>query len=121
MKLEDAKDLRVGLEADGGAGFLGLPDHRDRLLGHPALEILLPNLAVAMNLEPQPLGKEVDDAHTDAVQASRDFIGVAVELPAGVEFGHDDLGGRAPGLLLDFDRNAAPIVDDRNRVVGMHR
>ncbi len=55
----------------------------------------------------------------DAVQAARDLVRVALELAAGVQLGQHDL---RRGLLLDrvlVDRDAAAVVDHRDRVVDV--
>jgi hypothetical protein len=54
---------------------------------------------------------------TDTVEAARDLVAVVVELPAGVQLGHDQLGG---GTLLDgvlADGDAAAVVLDGDRAV----
>jgi hypothetical protein len=38
-----------------------------------------------------------------------------------MELGHDDLGGRDAFLLMDADRNAAAVIGDRARAVGVER
>ena len=38
-----------------------------------------------------------------------------------MEHGHDDFGGRAAFLGLDVDRDAAAVVDDADRAVGVDR
>jgi hypothetical protein len=55
------------------------------------------------------------------VQAARDLVAVRVELAAGVQFGHHDLGRRALELVvfLDAGRDAAPIVEYRDGIVGV--
>jgi hypothetical protein len=57
------------------------------------------------------------------VQAAGDLVAVLVELAAGVEHAHDDLGGGALGLVLvvhlDADRDAAAVVGDGDGVVGV--
>jgi hypothetical protein len=57
------------------------------------------------------------------VQAAGYLVAVLVELAAGVQHAHDDLGGAALGLVLvvhlDADRDAAAVVGDRDRVVGV--
>ena len=50
-----------------------------------------------------------------------DLVGVLVELPAGMELGHDDLGRRDALLLVDVDGNAAAVVGDRDRAVAVQR
>ena len=79
-------------------------------------------MAVAADLDEQPLGERVDDRHADAVQAAGDLVAAAVaELAAGVQDGEHDLDRRAALLLHDRDRDAAPVVDDRHGVVGVDR
>ena len=115
------KISRVGLERDARAalrGLLALLDRRDR---QAALVALAPDVAVAMDLELEPLGEEVDDRDADAVQAAGDFVRVVVELSAGVQLGHDDLGRRAALFLVDVDGDAAAVVLDRHRVVDVDR
>ncbi len=67
--------------------------------------------------------QRIDDADSDAVEAARDFVGIVVggvlELPAGMELGHDDLGRRHAFALVDAGRDAAAIVLDRDRSVGV--
>jgi hypothetical protein len=78
-------------------------------------------LAVAPDAQVEPVGKRVDHRDADAVQAAGDLVGVLVELPAGVQLGHDDLGGRDALLLVDAHGDAAPVVGDRDAVVGVKR
>ena len=85
-----------------------------------ALVVLRPDVAVAADLEMEPLGERVDDGDADAVQAAGDFVAAAVaELAAGVQRGQHHLG-RGPLLLLQFvDRDAAAVVGDGAAVVGV--
>ncbi len=53
------------------------------------------------------------------MQAAGDLVGILVELTAGMQLGHDDLGGRDSLLLVDADRNAAPVVGDGAGAVGI--
>src|SRR3989338_8855767 len=53
------------------------------------------------------------------MQAARDLINPVVELAAGVERREDDLDGGLPLGLVDIDRYAAPVIGDRDGVVGM--
>jgi len=57
----------------------------------------------------------------DAVQPARYLIGVLIELTAGMEVGHDDLGCGHPLLVMNTDRDAAAIIGDRARPVGVQR
>ena len=52
------------------------------------------------------------------MQTARDLVAVVVELAAGVQNGQHDFGrGLAAGVAID--RNAAAVVDDRDRVVDV--
>ena len=53
------------------------------------------------------------------MQTARDLISVLVELTAGMQVGHDDLGSGDPLLVMDADRNAAPVIGDGARAVGV--
>jgi hypothetical protein len=59
------------------------------------------------------------------VQAAGHLVGIVVrrvlELTAGVELGHDDLGRRDAFLGVDAGRDAAAIILDRDRAVGVQR
>ncbi len=89
----------------------------------PKLEMV--HLAATPDRQPQPFGQCIDARHADAVQPARHLVAVLVELAAGVQLGQRDLGGRALRLVLvvEFDAgwNAAAVVDDRDRVVGVDR
>src|SRR5207248_4658075 len=76
---------------------------------------------VAMNLQLQPFGEKVDDGNADAVQAAGDFVRVVVELTAGMQLGHDDLGRGTVLFLVQIDGDAAAVVFDGHRVVGVDR
>jgi hypothetical protein len=53
------------------------------------------------------------------MQAPGDLVAVVVELTAGVQHGHDDLGRRHALFLVDVDRDAAAVVGHRDRAVLM--
>ena len=100
---------------------VALLDHA--VLRHALAELHVVHHAVAADRQAQPLRQAVDAAHADAVQAARDLVAVLVELAAGVQLGQRDLGGRALRLVLvvhlDAGRDAAAVVDHRDRVVGV--
>ena len=78
-------------------------------------------LAVAPDGQLEPAGERVDHRDADAMQAARDFVGILVEFSAGVELGHDDLGGGHAFALVDVGRNAAAVVAHGARAVGIER
>jgi hypothetical protein len=103
--------------------FLTLPAHDQRRHGiavgkaHPVF------LAIAPDRQFQPFGQRVDHRNTHAVQPARDFVGVVIagvfEFPAGVELGHDHFGGGNALFGMDAGGDAAPVVFDRDRAVGI--
>ena len=129
-------DRRV-VELDHGEGFGRRPERHLRAALRPAVDFRRrpddPQRRdrVAMGefdlvLEPvapdaqEEFGRQrVDDRDADAVQAARHLVGIAVEFPAGVQLGHDDLGRRHAFLLVDAGRNAASVVGDGAGAVGV--
>ena len=97
------------------------PGHGERRYGSTVAELHLVHVPVAPDAQLQPIGQRVDDRHADAVQPAGDLVAVVVELAAGVQLGHHDLGRRALELVvvLDVGRNAAAVVDDGDRIVGV--
>ena len=106
---------RFGFASDLRRGARDL-ERRDRVAVGELDEMLE---AVPPDAQNELRRQGVDDRHPDAVQAAGDLIGVLVEFPAGVQLGHDDLGRRHALLLVDARRNAAPVVEDRARAVGV--
>ncbi len=98
-------------------------DDLQRRFGFAVAEAHEMLLAVTPDGQVEPFAERVDDADSDAVETARDLVGVVVagvlELPAGVELGHDDLGRRNAFLGVDSGRDAAAIVLDRDRAVGV--
>ena len=118
-----AEDLGVGGEGDGGAALVGRRADLFERGGRDALrEALAVELLVAGDLD-DGLGRErVDDADADAVQAAGGAVGLALELTARVEGGHDDLErGLARIFGVRVDRNAAAVVEDGQSVAGLER
>ena len=65
------------------------------------------------------LDKPVDDRYTDPVQPARNLVRVLVELSAGVEVRHGHFGGADPLLVMNADGNAAAVIGDGDRAVGL--
>ena len=53
------------------------------------------------------------------MQTTGDLIGVVVELSAGVQHRHDDLGRGDALLGMDPDRDTATVITYADRVVGV--
>ena len=113
------EDLVVRHEGDLGAALLGLAGYLQRGDRIAAAIGLAPDLAVAADLQLQPLGEGVDDRDADAVQTAGDLVGVVVELAAGVQHGQDDLGRRFALGGVHVGRDAAAVVDNGHRAVGV--
>ena len=59
---------------------------------------------------------------TDAiytVETARHFIGVIVELTAGMQYRHDNFCCRYAFFLMDRDRNTTAVIAYRNRTIDM--
>ena len=120
VEVDLLEDLEVGEEGDLGAGLLRLRAALELGRRLAALVVLGPDVAVAADLQVQPLGERVDDRDADAVQAAGDLVAAAVaELAAGVQGGQHHLGGGALLLLVLVDRDPAAVVGDRAAVVRM--
>ena len=118
-----AENLGVGGEGDGGAAAVGGGADLLELGGRGApAERLAVELPVARDLDHR-LGRQgVDDADADAVQAAGGRIGLALELPARVERGHDHFERRLAGIFgVGVDRDAAAVVGDGQAVAGVER
>ena len=109
----------------GAALVAGIAGHLERRFGDAVAEADEMLLAVAPDLELEHGRQGVDDGDADAVQAARDLVGVVVlalaELAAGVQLGHDHLGGGNALLRVHAGRDAAAIVVHGARAVGVER
>ena len=86
---------------------------------HAQVIFLAVQFAVTGDAELQVIRQGVGDRHADAVQAPGHLVGAVIELPARVQHRHDDFGGRAPLLGMDIHRNAASVIRDGHRFIGM--
>ena len=122
LEVERLEHLGVREEGDDRAGLVRRLALLQRALRHAASVGLAPGVAVALDLDVELLRQRVDDRDADAVEAAGDLVAAAVaELAAGVENGQHDLDGRLALLLHHRDGDAAAVVDDRDRVVGVDR
>ena len=89
-------------------------------LGFSCVVGLLPHFAIAPDFQIEPVGKRVHHRNADAVQAARNFVGVAVEFSARVQHGHHDFR-RGPFFRgVHVHGNAAAVVRHRDAVVLVH-
>ena len=73
--------------------------------------------AVAPDIQFQIVGKGIDHRDADAVQTARDLVGAVIELTAGMQHGHDDLGGGTSFLGVDIHRYSTAVVGHRDRFI----
>ena len=110
-------DLRPLLALGRGADDL---ERGNGITKGKAHEVFLP---VTPDGEVEELAQCVDNRDTDPVETARHLVGIVVrgvlEFTAGVELGHDDLGRRDAFLGVNASWNAAAIVFDRDRSVGV--
>ena len=127
VELDHGEGFGRGGERDLGAALrLAVDDRRrsddlerrDRVAAGEFDEVLEP---VAPDAQHEPGRQRIDDRNADAVQAARDLVGVLVEFSARMQLGHDDFGGRHAFFVVDAGRNAAPVVGDGARAVGVER
>ncbi len=78
-------------------------------------------MAVAGDIDLEPLRQRVDHRDTDTVQSAADRVAavLAAELAAGVQLRHHDIDGRDAGGVHG-DRDAAAVVDDLDAAVVEH-
>ena len=106
------KHLRVGLEADGGAGFIRLAHHMDSLGDLAPGEGHLVDFSFLVDLNLQPFGQSIDHRGAHAVEAAGDLIAPAAELAAGVQNGENNFQSTLAGLLLNVYGDAAAVIGD---------
>nr|P21562.1 RecName: Full=Uncharacterized 80.2 kDa protein in the 5'region of gyrA and gyrB; AltName: Full=ORF 4 [Haloferax lucentense DSM 14919]pir/D39135/ hypothetical protein 4 (gyrB region) - Haloferax sp [Haloferax sp.]AAB09604.1 ORF4 [Haloferax lucentense DSM 14919] len=121
VELGRLEDTVVRPKADGRSGvFAGFEvAHALELLDLRLadLEAVCPHRAVVFDLDFEFARQRVDDGDADAVEAAGDLVGLVVELPAGVEDGHDDLQRGSVVLFVRTYRNPAAVVGDADRAV----
>jgi len=71
-------------------------------------------LTVTPDAQFQEITQRIHHRHANPVQTTRDLVGIAVELPARMQLGHDHFGRRNALFLVNAHRNATTIVTDRH-------
>src|SRR5262249_15814106 len=104
------EDLGVGMKRDLRAAAIGDTGLLELGGRNPLRGLLVVDLAVAANLELEPIGQRVDGRHADAVQTARDLVARAAELAAGVQHGHHELRGGTSFDRMNAGGNATPVV-----------
>ena len=106
------EDGGVRMEGDGGSRIAlgGRADHLDGPEGLTLGEALLEDLALAVDLRDEEVGKGVHAGNTHAVQTAGHLVAVLVELTARMEDRQDDFQGAAVLLLVHAGRDTAAVV-----------
>jgi hypothetical protein len=81
--------------------------------------VLLPDPALALDLDVERSRERVDDGEADAMEAARDLVRVVVELASRVEVREDDFQGLAAVHRMRPDGDTAPVVLDGDGIVGV--
>lgn len=102
------------------AAFIFANDGKRRV-GDTMGEADLMQLAVTADSELQPDRERIDHRDAHAMQTAGHLVGILVELSARVQLRHDDFGGGNAFGRVDIGRNAAPVIRDRHRPVGVQR
>ncbi len=80
--------------------------------------------AVALYLDFQAPRQRIGHGDTNAVEPARECVGafaiLLVELAPGMQTRKHDLDGGDLLYRMDADRNAAPVVLDADRLIGVH-
>ena len=124
--LESFADRRgVELDLREDRGVRPEADHRARAARRAQLlhrrhelalaVLLLPEFAVALDRDRQFLRQRADHAGADAVEAAGRLVVLAFELAAGVQRREHHFECALLGLRVFVDRNAAAVVDHRDR------
>ncbi len=116
---ELVEDLKVGQERDRRPGLLRRAHLLEVGRGLAAGELLVEELATALDLDVEPRREGVDHRDADAVQAAGDLVAVAAEFAAGVELRQHHRHCGEPLVLHHVGGNARAVVGDRDRVVRM--
>jgi hypothetical protein len=121
VKLDVGERVAAGLEAQRCALPIRVADNLERRLGLTVFIFLLMGLTLTVNCQHEMFRESVYHRYADAMQTTRDFVGIIVKFSAGMQNRHDDLSRRAPFLGVQINRDAATIVSNCHRFVGMNR
>ena len=91
-ELDRVEDLRVRFKSDLGAPLFCLARLLQIAGPDATFELLLVGLTVPPDFDVERLGKKIDHGNADAVQAAGNLVSVRIELAAGMQLGHHDLG-----------------------------
>ena len=115
IKLDGFKNLRIRPETDGSTGTTGVLT-LDELIRDGVGEVLVPVLAIALNVRLNAGGQGIDHGNTHTVETTGNGVRLRVELTARMQLSHDDLDGRnARGVHFHWDTTA--VIDDLDATI----
>jgi hypothetical protein len=125
MLLDNQVDFVFGFESRFRAAFGRSSRFADLSCRDSAFVGLGPHLPVSVDFDFAPLGQEVHDRHTHAVESSGGLVGFLFEFATELQNGHYPFEGADVALHffgkidVPFGRDAATIVLDGHRAVGI--
>jgi hypothetical protein len=108
------KDFGIRLECDGGSRFFCLAADLQIRHRRATLKRLFVNFAGPFDFDAKLGRQSVHDRNTNAVETTRDFVGVFVEFSARVERCEYDFTRRAILGRMHVRWNATAVVDNRD-------
>src|SRR6476646_9356452 len=96
------------------AAALCFASHGEWRYRNTQAEFYLMNETIPTNGKLQPFRQSVHHGHAHAMQTTGYLVGIVIEFPAGMKFGHDDLGGGTLEFVIVFDASgyAPPVILD---------
>lgn len=82
-----------------------------------AFEGLAENLSPLLDFDAQMIRQRVYDRYADAVKTAGNLVGIAVELPAGIECCQSEFDAGNSGFFVDIRRDPAAVVDDAHGII----
>ena len=115
------EDRRVRPEGHHRAGLGSLVATGELTRGHTLLEVHVPDVAIASDLDVKTFGQRIDHCRTHTVQTAGHSIAASAELTASVQNGQDHLDGGLALSGVHRHRHSSPVIDDSDSAVGEDR
>ena len=91
------------------------------LYGNTSFVAVVVNPAAEADLYVKIGGKRIDNRRTDTVQTAACLVRIVVEFTAGVQDSENNLYCRNARFVVDSNRNASSVIDNRDRVIFVDR
>ena len=119
VKFDVVEGLVRRLEITFGARSVRFTHYFQRGVRLPVRIDLFEDTAVPANGQPKFTGQGIDYRDAHAVQTAGHLVTVIVELSAGMQRCHDDLGCGNALVGMDVDRNSPAVISNRHRFAGV--